>query len=109
MRHIVAQTGLDSPRQGLWLMVKRAWFPALRRGPRGGCAKRQGELPDARRDDDEERNPIMSWTRVLVAPKVLFGLGLVCAATWFGADAFADGPLGQPHAWQLGLQEGVTP
>lgn len=51
----------------------------------------------------------MSWTRVVVAPKVLFGLGLVFAATLFGADAFADGPIGQPHAWQMGLQEGVTP
>jgi cytochrome c oxidase subunit 2 len=51
----------------------------------------------------------MSWTRVLVAPKVVFGLGLVVAATLFGAHAFAEGPLGQPHPWQMGLQEGVTP
>jgi cytochrome c oxidase subunit 2 len=51
----------------------------------------------------------MPWTRVLVSIRVLLGLGLAFAALVFGADAFADGPLGQPHPWQLGLQEGVSP
>jgi len=50
----------------------------------------------------------MSWTRV-IARKALFGLLPALATALFAADALADGPLGQPHPWQLGLQQGVTP
>ncbi|HYM32327.1 MAG TPA: cytochrome c oxidase subunit II [Candidatus Cybelea sp.] len=46
----------------------------------------------------------MSWFRVLAA------CGLAISAALVGFDALAaGGPLGQPHEWQFGLQDPVTP
>lgn len=45
----------------------------------------------------------MSWKQVFVTIS-LFGLGVIFMAE----PALAAEPLGQPHAWQIGLQDGVT-
>ena len=50
-----------------------------------------------------------SWTRVLAAAGAAAGLLSGFSLSGFSAAVAADGPLGQPHPWQLGLQEGVTP
>ena len=66
-------------------------------------------LSHSQHDVDEERNVTKSWTRVLAAAGAAAGLLSGFSLSGFSAALAADGPLGQPHPWQLGLQEGVTP